>query len=473
MVKYFPTIGLEIHAELKTATKMFCDCPNDSEEKHPNTNVCPICLGHPGVLPTINKKAVEAIIKIGFAVNGKINGQFKFDRKNYFYPDLPKGYQISQYDQPMVIGGEVKSVKLNRVHLEEDAGKLVHSPDGKSTLVDFNRGGMPLMELVTEPNMHSVEEAVAFAKEFQLILRYLEVSDADLEKGQMRFDANISLSQGESLGTKVEIKNLNSFAALEEAINYEIKRQAEILNSGKAVHQETRGWDDVKKVTTSQRSKEEAHDYRYFPEPDLPPLESSAFDLESLRLAVPELPAEKRKRFKQEFYLADAEVNILVEDRKEAEFFEAAISEWQADKSGGNIKLLFNYLTSDLRGLMRDRDIGFADLKIMPENFADLIDLVSKNEISSRVAKDLLVKMLDSGVDPRTLVENEGLSQVSEEGALLITVKKVIESNLAAVSDYKKGKGNALQFLIGKAMAELKGRGNPAVLRDLFEKELK
>lgn len=487
-MKYLPTIGLEVHVELKTATKMFCDCPNDPAERHPNVNVCPICLGHPGVLPTINKKAVEQLIAVGWAVNGKINERFKFDRKNYFYPDLPKGYQISQYDLPIVKGGEIdislrlgetKAVRLNRVHLEEDAGKLVHSPDGKATLVDFNRGGLPLMELVTEPDMHSTKEAAAFAKELQLILRYLGVSDADLERGQMRADANVSLTNDErqttndKLGTKVEIKNLNSFAALEQAINYEIKRQAEILDEGKTVKQETRGWDDIKKKTVSQRSKEEAHDYRYFPEPDLPPLLSSAFDLEGLRLSVPELPEAKRNRFQREFQLTDAEANILVEDRKEAEFFEAAVSEWKADRGSGSIKLLFNYLTSDLRGLMGERGIGFADLKITPDDFADLMDMVSKNEISSRIAKDLLVKMLDSGVDPRTLVENEGLSQVSEETVLLETVKQVIAGNPAAVLDYRKGKANALQFLVGKAMAALKGRGNPAVLKSLLEKELK
>ncbi|MBI3046403.1 MAG: Asp-tRNA(Asn)/Glu-tRNA(Gln) amidotransferase subunit GatB [Candidatus Harrisonbacteria bacterium] len=504
-MKYMPTIGLEIHSELKTATKMFCDCPNDPDEKHPNTNVCPICLGHPGVLPTINKKAVESIIKIGFTVSGKINENFKFDRKNYFYPDLPKGYQISQYDLPIVKGGSLdisdrlgmtKIVYLDRVHLEEDAARLVHggspstrastelsrmSSGQQASLVDFNRGGVPLMELVTEPNMHTAEEAVAFAKELQLILRYLEVSDADLERGQMRFDANISLTNdqqpttNDKLGTKVEIKNLNSFAALEQAIQHEIERQTEVLESSKFVKQETRGWDDVKKKTVSQRSKEEAHDYRYFPEPDLPPLEASAFDLASLKLAVPELPKEKRQRFKEQLGLNFEQADLLAEDRQAAAYFEEAISELEADSglSAGKekIQLAFNYLTSDLRGLMKEYELSFESLKITPENFGDLIEMISKKEISSRTAKDLLVKMLE-GVDPRTLVENEGLAQVSEESALLETIKKVISENPAAVADYKKGKSNALQFLVGKAMAELGGRGNPSVLKSLFEKEL-
>jgi aspartyl-tRNA(Asn)/glutamyl-tRNA(Gln) amidotransferase subunit B len=489
-MKYIPTIGLEIHAELKTATKMFCDCPNDPLEQHPNTNVCPICLGHPGTLPTINKKAVESMMKIGFAVGGEINPTFKFDRKNYFYPDLPKGYQISQYDLPIVKGGsidisarlgETKIVKLNRVHLEEDAGKLVHAPDGKSTLVDFNRGGLPLMELVSEPDMHSAKEAVAFAKELQLILRYLGVSDADLERGQMRADANVSIRdekmRDEKLGTKVEIKNLNSFRSIEAAINHEIERQAELLEAGKEVTQETRGWDDVKQKTVSQRSKEEAHDYRYFPEPDLPSLDSSAFNLEGLKLELPELPNEKRRRFASEFKLKDEQVNMLVENREEARFFEEAVSDFSADDqkeiSEEYLQLLFNYLDSDLRGLMRDREIDFESLRLTPENFADLIDMISKKEISSRTAKDLLVRMAESGVDPRTLVENEGLSQVSGEAELMEMVKKIVAENPKAVEDYKKGKMNALQFLIGKAMAALKGRGNPEVLKNLFAQELK
>jgi len=491
-MSYKPTIGLEIHAELKTKTKMFCDCPNDSDEKHPNTNVCPICLGHPGTLPTINKKAVEFIIKIGFAVNGETNPVFKFDRKNYFYPDLPKGYQISQYDLPIVKGGSLdisdrlgmsKIVCLNRVHLEEDAARLVHggSPStslGQQTsLVDFNRGGVPLMELVTEPDMHSVAETITFAKELQLILRYLGVSDADLERGQMRFDANVSLTtdketRDNKLGTKVEIKNLNSFRALEEAINYEIQRQSEILDSGKAVKQETRGWDDVKKKTISQRSKEEAHDYRYFPEPDLPPLEASAFDLNTLKLAVPELPKEKRQRFQEQFGINLEQAAILVEDRSGAEYFENAVSELEADTKIERIQLLFNYLNSDLKGLMKEKELSFADLKMTPENFADLIEMIAKKEISSRTGKDLLLKMLESGVDPRTLTKNEALSQISGEEELTIIVKKILENNPVAVSDYKKGKLNALQFLVGKAMAELKGRGNPAVLKSLFDKEL-
>ncbi|MDD5547293.1 MAG: Asp-tRNA(Asn)/Glu-tRNA(Gln) amidotransferase subunit GatB [Candidatus Pacebacteria bacterium] len=482
---YKPTIGLEIHCELKTATKMFCDCPNDTSEQHPNVNVCPICLGHPGVLPTANKKAIESIIKIGFAVGGEINKKFKFDRKNYFYPDLPKGYQISQFDMPIVKGGlvdiswrigEEREIKLNRVHLEEDAGKLMHSDDGKSTLVDFNRGGLPLMELVTEPDIHSAKEAVAFAKELQLILRYLEVSDADLEKGQMRFDLNISFSKDKNLGAKVEVKNLNSFGALESAINYETERQIEELEGGKKIKQETRGWDDSKMKTEGQRSKEESHDYRYFPEPDLPIFSSDSFNLNDLKLAVPELPKDKRIRLEKEYALDSVQVNYLTEEKELSGYFENAVSELEEDEgkiiSPEKIKLIYNYLTSDLRGLMLESGISFKELKITPENFADLIEMISAKEISSRVAKDLIIKMAEKGADPRQLVKEGGLTQVSNEAELLPIIEKIIEENPAVVADYKKGKTNALQFFVGKAMGALKGKGNPAVLQKLFKDKL-
>src|SRR3989338_7040959 len=337
---YEPIIGLEIHVELKTKTKMFCVCLNDPEEKHPNVNICPICLGHPGTLPTINKKAVESVLKLGLALNGKIPEISKFDRKNYFYPDLPKGYQISQYDKPLVLGGELDSVRITRIHLEEDTGRLVHETQNMkheaqkndsgsklhaSSYVDFNRAGVPLMELVTEPDIKSGEETVKFAKELQLILRYLEISDADMEKGQMRVEVNISLRENTDgrgledrltqMGTKVEIKNLNSFRAVQEAIDYEIERQGEHLEKSEGIKQETRGWDDINKKTVSQRFKEESHDYRYFPEPDLPPMNlrsSQDLNLEKLKIEIPELPAQKRKRFEKEYGLTANQVEILI-----------------------------------------------------------------------------------------------------------------------------------------------------------------
>ena len=477
MTNYSPTIGLEIHIELKTKTKMFCGCLNDADEKHPNINVCPICLAHPGVLPVINKKAVESVLKLGLALNSKIPEISKFDRKNYFYPDLPKGYQISQYDKPLVVGGKLNGVKITRIHLEEDTGRLTHSHRQKSSysLVDFNRAGIPLMELVTEPDIKSGEEAVKFAKEFQLILRYLEISDADMEKGQMRVEVNISISdkrQGTSdkeLGTKVEIKNLNSFRAVEESIDYEIKRQPEILDKGEEIKQETRGWDDIKKRTVSQRLKEESHDYRYFPEPDLPPLDLTKFNLEELKVSIPELPAQKRARFIKEYGLLANQTEILIEDRGLAQYFEESASELRTKLPIPDYQLLFNYFSSDTRGLMNEQKITVRELNITPENFADLIVLLSKGEISSRSAKDILKEMFLTGLDPRQIIRDNGLTKLSDNTIIEQIVGETIKENPKAVEDYKKGKENALQFLIGQAMAKSKGRGNPEIFRKLFK----
>ncbi len=466
-MQYKPTIGLEVHAELKTKTKMFCDCLNDPEEKHPNVNVCPICSGHPGTLPVPNKKAIESVLKVGMALNGDIPQFSKFDRKNYFYPDLPKSYQISQYDLPFVFGGALRGVRLRRIHLEEDTGRLAHSEDGKSSYVDYNRSSVPLMELVTEPDITSAEQAVEFGKELQLILRYLGVSNADMEKGQMRVEANISLN----MGTKVEVKNINSFRAVFGAINYELKRQEEVLTSGGKIIQETRGWDDARNVTVSQRIKEEAHDYRYFPEPDIPPLDLSGFNLKQLKLEIPELPHAKRLRFVKEFGLTPEQAEVLVMDRAMGEFFEETISEL-AEEDGADIsektKLAFNYLTSDLRGLLLEREMTLDECKVDPENFADLIILVHKKEVSSRGAKDILVKMLETGLDPREIMRSENLTQVSDESALRPMAERIVSENPKAVEDFRKGKSNALQFLVGKAMAGLKGSGNPTVLQKIF-----
>ncbi|MBI5148002.1 MAG: Asp-tRNA(Asn)/Glu-tRNA(Gln) amidotransferase subunit GatB [Parcubacteria group bacterium] len=511
-----PTIGLEIHAELKTKTKMFCGCLNDAGETHPNINVCPVCAGHPGTLPTINKEAVKAVLKLGLALGAKIAETTKFDRKNYFYPDLPKGYQISQYDRPLVESGVLvveyknvvgesvnKAVRLRRIHLEEDTGRLLHlTIDNKQlteksrsnvkgqtsgvSLVDFNRAGVPLMELVTEPDIEDALEAKAFAQELRRILRYLEISDADMERGQMRVEANISLAKelalslpkDGALGTKVEVKNLNSFRAVEEAIGYEIKRQTEVLESGGKVRQETRGWNENSGETESQRSKEEAHDYRYFPEPDLPPFEPAALGLEDLKIAVPELPAEKRVRFAAEFSLSREQAALLAEDRRTAEFFEEAVSELLTNIAEGEegkkiIQTLYNYFMSDLRGLMNEKKIVSLDeIKITPENLADLAIAAASGEISSRAAKDILAEMFQTGADPRQIAKDKNLGQISDAAGLKEAVLEVIKENEAAAGDFKKGKQNALQFLVGKAMAKLKGRGNPEVLRRIFEENL-
>ncbi len=512
---YYPTIGLEVHAELKTRTKMFCDSLNDPDEKHPNVNVCPVCLAHPGALPTINKLAVEHVIKVGLAVAGTPNAWTRFDRKNYFYPDLPKAYQISQSGQPLVLGGTLKittatagaagavsrAIKINHIHLEEDAGRLVHDDASGGTLVDYNRASVPLMELVTEPDLHSAEEAVAFMKELQLILRYLGVSDADLERGQMRTDANISIApmtpsdpatgqpaRPAPLGTRAEVKNLNSFNSVFRAINYEIKRQTELLEKGETVKQETRGWDDVKQKTTSQRSKEEAQDYRYFPEPDLPPFETAvavggAGGLEKLRASLPELPAQKRVRFANEFGLDEKQTELLIGDPAAAGFFEEAVSEAAENEEGGMKNeegkkvrvLIFNYLTSDLRGLMNEAGTTFVDLKITPEHLAHLVALLAAQKITTRQAKDLLANMFATGGDPEEIVKTENIgvaASVDEVSAIQAVVMAVIAENHAAVADYKKGKTASLQFLIGRAMGALKGRARPEMLREMFERSL-
>ncbi|HVM77348.1 MAG TPA: Asp-tRNA(Asn)/Glu-tRNA(Gln) amidotransferase subunit GatB [Candidatus Paceibacterota bacterium] len=484
MPDYTPTIGLEVHAELKTRTKMFCDSLNDPDEKHPNVNVCPVCMGHPGTLPTPNKKAIEHVIKVGLATGGKPNPVSKFDRKNYFYPDLPKAYQISQSGQPLVIGGELRGVKINHIHLEEDAGKLMHDDASGATLVDYNRASVPLMELVTEPDIHSAEDAVAFMKELQLTLRYLGVSDADLERGQMRADANISISADGTLGTRAEVKNLNSFNSVFQAINFEIKRQTELLEKGEKVKQETRGWDDAKQKTTSQRSKEEAQDYRYFPEPDIPPFETSVFEPEKLRAMLPELPKQKRKRFMKEYGLDEKQTELLVGEPAMANYFEAAVSELKetlADVKGGapsasddkaGVATLYNYLTSDLRGLINQSGAKFEDIKIDPEHLAHLAALIEQKKITSRQAKDMLAKMFETGADPEEIMKSENIGITSDEGEVEAVVLAVIAENQAAVADFKKGKTASLQFLIGKAMAKLKGKARPDMLKDLLERNL-
>ncbi len=471
---YIPTIGLEIHAELKTQTKMFCGCLNDGLEKEPNKNTCPVCLGHPGTLPTINKEAVKKVIRVGFALKGTIADYSQFDRKSYFYPDLPKGYQISQYEYPIVKSGILNGVRITRVHLEEDAGRLVHDREGK-TLVDFNRAGVPLMELVTEPDIKNAEEAVAFARELQLILKYLGASDADMENGQMRIEANVSIApeNAEKLGSKVEVKNINSFKSVHDAIQYEIGRQEKLLNEGKQVKQETRGWNDSKRITESQRTKEEANDYRYFPEPDLPPMNlKEVFDLEALKAETPELPEEKRHRFVQEFGITKEQIEILICEPELADYFEAAASELGEQTEKPDYQLLANYLTSDLKGLMNTQNLNFSELKIPPEHLAHLAGLITQGKISSRIAKDLLPKMIETGEDPENLIKANDMELVSDEGALRAIADEVIAKNEKSATDYKNGKENALQFLVGQMMAKTKGKADPEGARKALKERL-
>ncbi|MCX7589423.1 MAG: Asp-tRNA(Asn)/Glu-tRNA(Gln) amidotransferase subunit GatB [Patescibacteria group bacterium] len=475
MENYKPTIGLEIHAELKTKTKMFCSCPNNPFNILPNTNVCPICLAHPGTLPTINEEAVKKVIMVGMALGGKISEITKFDRKNYFYPDLPKGYQISQYDKPLVVGGILNNIKIRRIHLEEDTGTLIHDDKSNESLVDFNRAGVPLMELVTEPDIRSAEEAKKFCEDLQLILRYLDVSEADMEKGEMRLEANVSIN----MGTKVEIKNINSFKSLYSAINYEIERQIYCLKKGEKIIQETRGWDDVLEKTFSQRSKEESHDYRYFPEPDLPQFETSFFDLEYIKNSLPELPQQKLERFDREYNLSNKQAEVLIKNKLIADFFEEAISELKLyikdnqNKIDKNpINLVYNYLTSDLMGMLNEVKKDFVksenDLilagKIKAANFAKLIDLILEEKIGSRQAKDILKIMFETGNDPKEIMKQEGLETISDDNVLEEIIKIVFLENQEAINDYKKGKESVLQYLVGKTMAKLKGRGNPSLI---------
>ena len=495
MANYTPTIGLEIHAELKTKTKMFCPSLNDPEEKNPNVNVCPICMGHPGTLPVPNIEAIKKIIQAGLALNCKIAEFSKFDRKNYFYPDLPKGYQISQYDKPFCEEGyletyEGKKIRITRIHLEEDAGRLLHPKDADYSLVDFNRAGVPLMELVTEPEMHTAEEAQSFAEELQLILRYLGVSDANMDKGQMRVELNISLAPAGSkkLGTKVEVKNLNSFNIVGRAAAYETKRQSELLDNGEKVIQETRGWDENGQKTFSQRLKEEAHDYRYFPEPDIPPIvinnKQSAINTEKLRSLIPELPQQKRKRFIEEYGIDTNLAEIFVKDMDIANYYEEVVSELLSwEKAQGHeeekkdirqklLTLAANYLTTDLRGLMSGDAMPISELKISPENFAEFVDLIHIGKLSSRGAKDLLPQMLKTGGDPHQLMLDKGLGQVSEAGELEVAADRVIAANPEAVTKYKSGNENILQFLVGQMMKETKGAANPQVAAEILRKKI-
>ncbi len=481
---YKPTIGLEIHAELKTNSKMFCSCKNDPDEKRPNFNICPICAGHPGTLPVANEEAIKKVIKTGLALNCEITENSKFDRKNYFYPDLPKGYQISQYDMPFCKNGYLevngKKIRITRIHLEEDTGSLMHPEEADYSLVNLNRAGIPLMELVTEPDITSGKEAREFAEELQLILRYLGVSDADMEKGQMRVEVNISISKGKTLGTKVEIKNLNSFKVVEKAVDFEIKRQQELLEAGEKIVQETRGWHDKKEITFSQREKEEAHDYRYFPEPDLPPMHFDEKFIKDIKATIPELPEQKRERFKKEYGLEEASVEMFVINKDLSEYFEKVVSEFEEWLKTEGIKedkrlykLVANYLISDIQGLLAGKEFIETEFKITPENFAEFIKMIYKGEISSKVAKMVLTDMFNTGVDPSNIVDENNLRQLTDDSEIEKIIKEVIPKNPKAVQDYKLGKANALQFLAGQVMAATRGTAKPEKVQELLKKLLK
>ncbi|MCX6717665.1 MAG: Asp-tRNA(Asn)/Glu-tRNA(Gln) amidotransferase subunit GatB [Candidatus Taylorbacteria bacterium] len=470
--KYKTTVGLEIHAELKTDTKMFCSCKNNPSndsragtgEKRPNVNVCPVCMGHPGTLPVLNKKAIENVLKVGLACDSQIADFTEWDRKNYFYPDIPKGYQISQYKYPLVFGGFLKGIQITRIHLEEDTAKSTHDA-GDFSLVDFNRSSVPLMELVTEPVIHSGKEASDFAKELQLLLQYLGVGDANMEKGEMRVEANISVSDCEGkLGTKVEVKNLNSFRTVEKAIAYETERHIELLEKGEKIIQETRGWDEAKQKTYSQRIKEDSHDYRYFPDPDLPKLMvSEVFDLKKLKEGLPELPWQRRERYVKDFGIKDQDAESYVINMSLGEFFEKVIVDFSGNRE--HIKLASNYISSDLVGLLsKDSNLKYPDEK----SFAKIILMVSEGKLSSRGAKDLLLKIVKDGGSPEEIAEKEGLIQKNDEGELKDVLEKLIAENPKVVADYKAGKEASLQFFVGQAMKATKGSANPQVIKKVL-----
>lgn len=467
--EYYITIGLEIHAELKTNSKMFCGCKNDPDEKTPNTNICPVCMAHPGTLPVINAEAVKSVVKVGLALGAKIADFTEFDRKNYFYPDIPKSYQISQYKYPIVSGGELNGVKITRVHLEEDTATSKHDR-GDFSLVDFNRAGVPLMELVTEPVIHSAKEAGDFGRELQLLLRYLGVSEANMEKGQMRVELNISVSDDPNkFGTKIEVKNINSFKAVEKAAEYETKRMIELIESGEKdkIVQETRGWDETKQSTFSQRVKENANDYRYFPDPDLPKLFlSEIFNTEELRKNLPELPQAKRIRYENDYGIKKEDIESYITDQELGSWFEK-VATILNDKD--KIKTASNYITSDFLGLKKINP----DIKIPRENnFAELIQMIFDNKVSSRAAKDILAIITTEDASPMKIAEEKDLLQKNDEGALKEIIQKIIDNNKEVVETYKAGKENAIMSLVGQVMKETKGSANPQIALKLLKEFL-
>jgi aspartyl-tRNA(Asn)/glutamyl-tRNA(Gln) amidotransferase subunit B len=490
-MSYEPIIGLEVHVQLKTQSKMFCRSKN-AESDAPNRHICEVCTGQPGTLPVINREAVKKAVMVGLALNCEIAEYSKFDRKNYFYPDLPKGYQISQFDMPIngrgrfeiSVGSEVRTVGITRAHLEEDAGKLMHAKGG--SLVDYNRAGVPLLEIVSEPDIRSAEEAKEYLQELQNLMRYLGVSDADMEKGHLRCDANISLRKKGDKGFpqyKVEVKNMNSFKAVSSAINYEIKRQTEILEEGNTPAKETRGWVDDKGITVSQRSKEESQDYRYFPEPDLPTLHFTKNWLDALRRELPELPAIRRSRFLKEFSLTDKDARTMVEYKELSDCFEQVVSELDEWLSAEDIKLkdkervkyiklAGNWMLGQFLALLNSAKLTPQASKVTPENLAELIKLIGQGKVSQLSAKDVFVKMFETGEDPSNLLEQMGLGQVSDESVIVEAVKKVISENPKGVADAKAKGEKAFGFLVGQTMKELKGKGNPQVINELLKKEL-
>jgi aspartyl-tRNA(Asn)/glutamyl-tRNA(Gln) amidotransferase subunit B len=489
-MKYEVFIGLEIHAQVNSKTKFFCRCDNDSFGKQPNSNVCPVCMGFPGMLPVPNRQVIKKGIRAGLALGCTINKKSKFDRKQYFYPDNPKGYQITQFDEPIsengkieiTVGDEKKTIRITRMHLEDDAGKLTHIKEG--TLCDYNRSGTPLMEIVSEPDMHTPEEARTYAEHIQTLMRYVDASDCDMEKGMMRFDASVSLRPVGAkaadypdfyehfdhgvLFPRVEIKNLNSFRALQAAIEYEIARQTEALDAGKIPEGDvTVGWIDAAKQTKLLRSKESAADYRYFPEPDIPPIVLEDREIERAEAMLPEMPQVRYQRYLTEIGLNEADALFLVNDKELSDFFE------KVAQMAGDSKAASNFILSVMRKFMRDEQTGIQELSFSARDLADLLKLVKSGDISNKIAKDVFAIMFETGQSPDRIIEEKGWKQVNDTALLEGIVDKLIEENPSVVEDLRNGKDRALGFLIGNVMKQTKGQANPTMVTQMFKDKLK
>lgn len=473
--KYETVIGLEVHVELHTKTKIFCGC-STSFGAPPNTNTCPVCLGHPGVLPVLNRQAVEYAMKAAMALNCEIAEHSKFDRKNYFYPDSPKAYQISQYDQPIgqngwidiEVDGKTKRIGITRLHLEEDAGKLTHVEGGGASLVDYNRVGTPLIEIVSEPDLRSPEEARLYLEKLRAIMLYCDVSDVKMEEGSLRCDANISLRPvGQAqFGTRTELKNMNSFRGVQRGLEYEEWRQADVLDSGEQVVQETRRWDEVKEKTISMRGKEESHDYRYFPDPDLVRVHIDAAWKERVRATIPELPDARKKRYTETYGLTSYDAEVITASMKLADFFEESL------KYTKDAKTVANWIMGDLLGYLNANGLELDQVKLTGQGLGEMIGLIENGTISGKIAKTVFKDMLESGKSPKVIVEEKGLVQISDEGAIKELVLQVIEQNPQSVADFKAGKKKAIGFLVGQVMKASKGKANPAIVNKLILAEL-
>lgn len=472
---YEMVIGLEVHAELSTKTKIFCSCPTEFGGE-PNTHCCPVCMAMPGALPVLNKRVVEYAIKAGLATNCNITRVSKNDRKNYFYPDLPKSYQISQFDMPLCTKGYVeieegedfKKIGITRIHIEEDAGKLNHDEFGRGSLVDLNRSGVPLIEIVSEPDMRSVEEADKYLKKLKSILEYIEVSDCKMQEGSLRADVNVSVRKkgAKEFGTRTEMKNMNSFRSIARAIEYEAERQVEELEKGNKIYQETLRWDEVSGKTFSMRDKEDAQDYRYFPEPDLGIIKISDEMIEEIRKTLPEMPESRRARYIEEYKLPEYDSNILTSSKHLSDLFE------QATEICKNPKAVSNWIMTDITRILNEKEEEPSAIPFTPEELGKLIILIDKGTISSKIAKQVLEELFENPKDPEDIIKEKGWIQISDEGAIKEVVQKILEANPASIADYKAGKDRALGFLVGQAMKETKGKANPQMLNKMFLEEL-